>query len=238
MRTSAKLPDLIAKARALFENEGLEWAVHDSKETFATVDRYLAGNHSDLEKAFFILLHRFPGWHSSYFLIPNEVVRVRNCFDMWGISQKSKQQLLHITYEIDFAIYAGSLEKPVKIAIECDGIRSHTPSNSRKDRRKDVNLQAAGWLVVHFSSQDIHDELDAVCTNRSDSWLRFTIAEIVSSGGRLLTGDAYNNHRIRSMLTGVPYEPATCTCGHSQVVRRDIKVMCSACGIPFERPHL
>jgi len=106
--------------------------------------------YSDLEKAFFLILNQFPGDHKEYFVKPREMVLIP---DVYNLSCPG------IEYEIDFAIYGGSIENPVKVAVECDGLRSHRQRHNNKDRRKEVNLQANGWIVMRFGSKEIHNEL-------------------------------------------------------------------------------
>ncbi|MEP7319551.1 MAG: DUF559 domain-containing protein, partial [Panacibacter sp.] len=126
------------------EEFGMEW-------TFKYIDEFISSEtRSDLEKAFFLILYQFPGDNKNYIVRPGEMVLIPDIYDM---------SCPGIEYEIDFALYGGSIDNPVKVAIECDGIRSHREKHNNKDRRKNVNLQAAGWIVMRFGSKEIHEEL-------------------------------------------------------------------------------
>lgn len=55
------------------------------------------------------------------------------------------------------------LAKNLKVAIEVDGkFHFAAPENYRRDRRKDLLLQEAGYLVVRFLAEDVIERLDAV----------------------------------------------------------------------------
>src|SRR5581483_2372692 len=106
---------------------------------------------SDLEKAFYLMLRQEYYKNGDYVVIPNERVCVKNVCDL--------DKGYECEYEIDFAIYSGSKSKPGRIAIECDGLRSHGRRNASKDRLKDINLQANGWIIIRFGSREIHEEV-------------------------------------------------------------------------------
>lgn len=52
-----------------------------------------------------------------------------------------------IEYEIGFTLYGGSIDKPVKVVIESDGIRSHGHKHAKKDRKK--RCQSLGCRLDH-----------------------------------------------------------------------------------------
>jgi hypothetical protein len=50
-----------------------------------------------------------------------------------------------------------------KLIIECDGVDNHrSPAQVRRDRRNELDLRDAGWLVLRYSSDLIRDEADRV----------------------------------------------------------------------------
>ena len=88
------------------------------------LDDYIYSNDvSDLEKAFFLILNQFPGDHRDYLVRPNEMILVPDIYDF---------RVPGIEYEIDFAIYGGSIKDPVKIAVECDGLDLMAKSKKEK----------------------------------------------------------------------------------------------------------
>lgn len=182
---------------------------------------------SDLEKAFFLMLNQFPGDHKDYIVCPNEMILIPDIYDL---------RVPGIEYEIDFAIYGGSIKDPVKIAIECDGIRSHGQSKKRKDRRKDVNLQAAGWIVMRFSSREIHDELQKYLENENYiSDFLLSIENVIDEKLQLVIGNNYV--RYRSELTGYKWDLVSCTnCKESRYgIMNKRKHTCPSCGEKFLR---
>lgn len=182
---------------------------------------------SNLEKAFYLILNQFPGDHKDYTVHPREMVLVSDVYDL---------SVPGIEYEIDFALYGGSIDNPVKIAIECDGIRSHAHKHSRKDRRKDINLQAAGWMVMRFTSKEIHHELFKYADDENyTSGFLFSIENVISERLKLVTGNSYV--RYRSQLTGYKWGDINCTvCGTRQAAILNKKNhKCRTCYEKFTR---
>jgi very-short-patch-repair endonuclease len=164
---------------------------------------------SDIEKAFFLILNQFPGSHNDYLIRPGEMVLVTDIYDM---------SVPGIEYEIDFAIYGGSVKDPVKVAIEVDGIRSHGHKQTRKDRRKDANLQAAGWLVMRFTSKEVHQEIIKF-HNKEIFMSDFltSIDNVIQERLQLVTGNNYVKYEVRSGLTGYKWGDVRCIhCGLKQ----------------------
>ena len=155
--------------------------------------------------------------------MPNERIRVPNVYDFAE---------LHYDYEIDFAIYAGSTTEPVKIAIECDGIRSHRRRHNNRDRRKDVNLQAAGWIVMRFGSDEILAEIKEL--GEDDyfvSRISQLVEHVVSSKSNAITAQSYVDPSLRSQLTGYTWRSRTCgECGFTQLDRVELSESCRKCG--------
>jgi very-short-patch-repair endonuclease len=57
-------------------------------------------------------------------------------------------------WTIDFAIPA------LLLAVEADGVYWHSlPNVQEKDKRKDADLQARGWTVLHFTGDEIRDSV-------------------------------------------------------------------------------
>jgi hypothetical protein len=157
---------------------------------------------SNLEKAFFLVLNQFPGEHTDYLIRPSEMVLVQDIYDM---------SVPGIEYEIDFAIYGGSIKDPVKVAIEVDGQRSHGQRHVRKDRRKDANLQAAGWLVMRFTSKEIHEEIIRFSENENHiSDFMTSIDNVIREKLQLVTGKNYGKPEVRSLLTGYTWGDVIC----------------------------
>jgi len=163
---------------------------------------------SDLEKAFFLVLNQFPGDHTDYIVRPSEMVLVADVYD---------QSVPGIEYEIDFAIYGGSVKDPVKVAIEVDGQRSHGAKHVRKDRRKDTNLQAAGWIVMRFTSKEVHAEIIAFSEDGNHTSEFMTcIDNVIREKLQLVTGNNYGRHEVRSLLTGYSWGEIDCpSCNRS-----------------------
>jgi hypothetical protein len=168
MRKGSTKPiqELIKKARERIEAIEVEFGPTVRDYRLKAIDDYLTANHSDLEKAFFLMLNEFWNEASNYFVIPSEKVCVTNVYDTSGPLCE---------YEIDFAVYSGTRDRPVKVAVECDGIRSHRQRHSNRDRRKDVNLQAAGWIVLRFGSAEIQDHIFAPGVDVPSAWQVYII---------------------------------------------------------------
>ena len=185
-------------------NRGLEQRFTDHLNEYLTDESV-----SDLEKAFFLILNQFPSGDKFYIVMPNEMVLVPDVYD---------KSVPGIEYEIDFALYGGSIENPVKVAIECDGLRSHGQKHKKRDRRKDVNLQIAGWVVIRFNSKEIQFELEKIGneTNYVSDFL-VSIENTIKEKLRLVDHSSYTNLDYRRILTGYKWDWVVCTnCGNKQ----------------------
>jgi hypothetical protein len=179
---------------------------------FEFLDKFIQSTeYSDLEKAFYLMLNQFPGDTKDYIIRPREMVLIPDVYDMGSPG---------IEYEIDFALYGGSIDNPVKVAIECDGLRSHRQKHNNKDRRKDVNLQASGWIVIRFGSEEIHDELKKFETDENHvSPFLYSIDNVIKEKLRIIDNHNYAmNLDLRSKLTGYKWGYVTCKhCGDRQI---------------------
>lgn len=132
----SSLERLIGVARRRVRMSHAEYSP-DFDDLFRHVDSVLGNSAvSPLEKAMYLLLNQFVGDQQDYFVVPRERVRVPELYELTSPGYKD--------YEIDFAVYSGSPSRFVKIAVECDGIRSHRERHADRDRHKDVNLQVPG----------------------------------------------------------------------------------------------
>ena len=229
MRESDSKPIRIflEKARERIEATEEEFGPTVRHYQLRSIDEYLEAEHSDLEKAFFLMLHQFWNEVSNYFVVPSEKVCVNDVYDTPGVLRE---------YEIDFAIYSGTRDRPVKIAVECDGIRSHRQRYRNRDRRKDVNLQAAGWIVLRFGSVEIHDYIQKLAENQYHVTPIYTIIDnVIASVSQAITPHSYVKDEVRSQLTGYQWAPVKCPqCG---VVQRDVlgkKTVCRHCQTAFQ----
>jgi very-short-patch-repair endonuclease len=74
-------------------------------------------------------------------------------------------------YRVDFAIILNKLNKvtfePIKIVVECDGHAFHekTKEQAARDKRRDRDLQIAGWRVLRFTGSEIWRDHDACGAN-------------------------------------------------------------------------
>jgi very-short-patch-repair endonuclease len=188
----------LLRSNSIFEgiNEGINEFISDTKI-------------SPLERAFYLILNQFPTDEKHYIVYAQEKVLIPNIYD---------NSFPAIEYEIDFALYGGSIESPVKVAIECDGLRSHGNKNTKRDRRKDVNLQASGWIIMRFTSKEIHEELEKFDKNNDYvCGFLFSVEKIIQERTRLISYDTYTNHEFRSKLTGYKWGLVTCSkCGFEQ----------------------
>ena|SRR5688572_6319986 len=219
-----QLKELIQVLRSRIESDYDEFNGYDKEQIFENIDDFLKNeNRSELEKAFYLLLNQFPGDHKSYMIRPNELVFIPDVYDMSGPG---------FQYEIDFALYGGSIKNPVKVAIECDGFRSHGQKHSKRDRRKEVNLQAAGWIVMRFRSNEIHAELakfendDTVISDFLQS-----IENTIEQKLGIINRQSYVQSEVRSILTGYKWDFVACThCGQKQMDRLNFKkLFCRFC---------
>lgn len=230
-----QLKDLIVDLRQRIEEDHYsierdEFLGVGMKYTFKYLDEFIDNpDWSDLEKAFFLILHQFPGDHKNYIVKPHEIVLTPDIYDM---------SCPGIEYEIDFALYGGSIFDPVKVAIDCDGLRSHGLKHNHKDRRKDVNLQAAGWITMRFGSKEIHEELDKFIKDELHvSDFLYSIENTIAQKLQLIDTYTYQKDPVRSKLTGFSWGEVTCPdCGHRQSHRLNHKnVKCNNCKTKFKR---
>ncbi|HUJ17136.1 MAG TPA: hypothetical protein VL197_04010 [Nitrospirota bacterium] len=194
-------------------------------DLFKWVDDFMASEDaSDLEKEFYLLLNQFPGDHQPYFVVPHERVLIENKFDY------SPPPFLE--YEIDFAVYGGTRHNPVKIALECDGLRSHRNRHSLKDRRKDVNLQLSGWLVIRHPGHEIHAEIEKWEKEETFiSELAMSLDYVIKNALNLISHETYVINEVRSKLTG--YSWGLVECSHCGFTQHDIlnhkTILCRKC---------
>lgn len=185
---------------------------------------------SNLEKIFFLFLNQYPSDHKNYIVVPSENVLVRDYYDM---------KVPAIEYEIDFAIYGGREDNPVKIAIECDGLRSHRQKYNHKDRRKNINLQAAGWIVIRFGSKEIIEEVQSLLDDNLESkYFLISIENLIKNTTKVIGGTNYFlNNEIKGNLTGYKYADINCKlCGQkTKAILNHRRVRCNRCGEKFER---
>ncbi|WP_155673321.1 hypothetical protein [Leptospira borgpetersenii] len=182
------------------KNEFLENLYNQNK--YKELDDFLKlSKASELEKALYLLLNLYPEYGGrSYFIKPHEKVLIPNICDYKEIA---------INYEIDFAVYGGTVTSPTKIAIECDGLRSHGNRRIRRDRRKEVNLQAEGWLLIRIGSHEIHAELQKMIEEKKFiSEIAKSIELIIERKLNLLDGSNYT--RYREELTGYKWGVVEC----------------------------
>jgi hypothetical protein len=201
------------------------------EDLFRHVDGIIGdGTVSPLEKAMYLLLNQYVGDQQDYFVMPRERVRVPEVYELVPPGYKD--------YEIDFAVYSGSAQRLVKIAVACDGVRSHRERHADRDRHKDVNLQAAGWTVLRFGSREIHEELKKVAEDDTHTNRFVNIIENVVAGQTdALTRKTY--HRFRDRLTGYTFGDYRCPkCDHRQWDQLELPTICRKCGekLPAQRP--
>jgi DNA-directed RNA polymerase subunit RPC12/RpoP len=225
------LQELIRELRTRIEDEHDQfYEEYGKQQIFSEIDDFLTSeNRSDLEKAFFLILNQFPGDSKDYIIRPSEMVLIPDIYDL---------SCPGIEYEIDFALYGGSIYDPVKVAIECDGIRSHQEKHKNKDRRKDVNLQAAGWIVMRFGSKEIHAELQKFRENELyTSDFLSSIENTIQQKLKLINYRSYGNAENRSKLTGYRWDDVTCAnCGKTQIDTLNHKtIKCRHCNTKFKR---
>lgn len=225
-----KYENIIKKIRKRIEDDVLEDQPYTVKGTIKHIDNFLkSSEYSDLEKAFYLFLNQFPSDHQPYIVHPKENILVENVYDY---SEP------YYEYEIDFALYAGTIKNYVKIGIECDGLRSHSQRYSDRDRRKDINLQAAGWITMRFNSKEIHKELEQF--EKEDLYISEIITNIQNIIDRKLDLITWNNFvrtNIRNELTGYKWGFVECThCGFSQLdILNHKKITCRECKRKYVR---
>ncbi len=223
--------ELIEKLRERIENDYYEFGESmPFEDLYKFIDDYINDStKSILERAFFLILHQFPSDKKDYIVRPNERVLIPDIYDMSSPG---------VEYEIDFALYGGSIDNPVKVAIECDGLRSHRQKHGKRDRRKEVNLQAAGWLVMRFRSKEIQDELEKF--DKEEHYISdflFSIENTIKQKLKVITHNTFLTPEYRNKLTGYKWDRITCTiCGHKQMdTLNHKKLTCRKCGKKFYR---
>jgi len=200
-------------------------------DLFRWIDEFISSkNISDLEKEFYLLLNQYPGDPRSYIIIPHEKVLVENIYGVYSPP--------FIEYEIDFAIYGGAIDKPVKIALECDGIRTHNLRHGNKDRKKEVNLQLSGWIVIRFASREIHEEIEQWERDENFiSQISDSIDWVVKQRLDVVDHDTYTRTDVRNKLTG--YNWGSVTCPNCKFMQYDIlnhkKILCRKCNKKYIR---
>lgn len=85
-------------------------------------------------------------------------------------------------HRVDFAIFVnGIASDEIKIVVECDGHDFHekTKEQAARDKRRDRDLQIAGWKVLRFTGSEIWRDyyacathVDALAANEIDAQLR------------------------------------------------------------------
>jgi len=120
------------------------------EDAFRAVDEFIASAVSECQKAMYLLLNLSPRVEPDYIIVPAENVLIRNVYN--GSDPEYE-------YGIDIAVYGGHQDHPVKLAILCDELPFNVRDRAIEPRRRDVNLQAAGWLVPRFQSFEIIEEL-------------------------------------------------------------------------------
>lgn len=193
------IKQLIKKVRKKIEDDLYEVKAMDIEQYFLNdLDDFLSSNNSDIEKAFYLLLNQYAG-EKHYIVRPHQYVRVRN-LAYYGPP-------MYKEYEIDFAIYAGSFTSPLKIAIECDGKRSHGEKFQKRDRKKDINLQCAGWIIIRIGSKELHEEIQ----NLADNNLSDLITDLEGLIETKVDFIGPNMHyHINKQLTGYNYGRIEC----------------------------
>jgi hypothetical protein len=223
-----RLHDAINHIRKRIEEDHYTFQPDSDRMLFDRIDEFLASSErSELEKAAYLLLNQFPGDSRHYFVVPSEHVKVPNVYDF---SQGEFE------YEIDLAIYSGTQGEPTKVAVDIDGLRSHAERHADKDRRKDVNLQAAGWIVMRFGTQDIQRELESFEHDEFYvSEMAQKVENVVEQRARLLTERTYVSCEVRTLLTGYKWGSITCpSCAQWQYDILDRrKHTCRHCGASF-----
>jgi hypothetical protein len=185
---------------------------------------------SDLEKIFYLLLRQEYYKNGDYVVIPNEKVCVKNICDFDKGSE--------CEYEVDFAIYSGSKTRPRRVAIECDGLRSHGRKNSNKDRLKGINLQASGWIVIRFDSREIHQEVDRYLNSKKtfEKPVFLELIERVIFDLQDSVVEGINQTEVRDLLTGYRSFTLECpSCGWWRYYRHtEKKFVCDKCGLDLK----
>jgi len=224
------LKDYIKDLREKIEADYDEFDDYGRQQMFERIDAFITNeSRSELERAFYLLLNQFPGDHKNYIVRAGEKVFIPDVYDMGSPG---------FQYEIDFALYGGSVNNPVKVAIECDGFRSHGHKHSNRDRRKEVNLQAAGWIVMRFRSPEIHTELERFDTDDVYiSQFLQSIENTIEQKLKIITDANYVQAEIRSTLTGYKWDFVTCThCGQKQMDQLNFRILhCRFCHRDYER---
>lgn len=203
----------------------------DFETIVKNIDKYISDeNVSELEKAFYLLLNQFPSDSKNYIVIPNEKILVENVYD---ISPPP-----YYEYELDFAIYGGVVDNPVKISIECDGIRSHRKKYNEKDRRKNINMQSAGWIVIRIGSHEIHEEINRF--SEEDfyiSELMQNIENVIKNHLNLIDYNKYSFNGVKTKLTGYKWCTVKClSCSNTfDAIINHKKNVCPYCNKKFVR---
>lgn len=232
MRKSER-PDfqgLFHRALKRLERDQRELGPVVDKELLRGIEGFLQSTDvSDSAKGCYLLLNQFPLEQQGYVVVPNERVRVRDTYRREGPSAD---------YELDFAVYAGTRTRPVKIAVEVTPIDYRHSVRLDTERRKDIDLQASGWIVLRLSESEILDELAKVANNEP-SWKLFLVIEnIILNVGDQLTPQTVYWPDIRAGLTGYRRSRQTCSaCETQQEVIDDLPAVCKTCGAVLSSPE-
>lgn len=91
-------------------------------------------------------------------------------------------------YRVDFAILLRNFQDNIlKIVVECDGHDFHekTKQQAKRDKKRDRDLQAAGWKVLRFTGSEIVRDVNA-CVNEiygiGADWIERSIPKFKSRG--------------------------------------------------------
>lgn len=224
---SSNLKQMIKKVRKDIENNLHEFGTAGHEYFLKSLDDYIENDKiSDLEKAFFLMLNQWAD-EKRYIVAPNEKIRVPN-FSRNGPP-------LFKEYEIDFAIYSGTCNNPVKIAIECDGKRSHGEKFKHRDRKKDINLQCNGWIIIRMGSREIHEELEKIAGDNF-GYLIDDIEYLIETRADYIKGNY--NERVRQILTGYEWGHFQCPLCKEQIYGRLNASFerCNKCNKTFHPP--
>lgn len=98
-------------------------------------------------------------------LSPIEKMFMERWRAMYGNSVVSQYEVPGFRYRVDFAF------PKQKVAIELDGYQYHSSKEQfTNDRKRQRDLEMAGWRFVRFSGSEIHNNLDACVTQAYRFW--------------------------------------------------------------------
>lgn len=84
-------------------------------------------------------------------------------------------------YRADFAVLLRGDGETLQLVVECDGHDFHekTKEQAGRDKRRDREMQAAGWRVFRFTGSEIFNRLEACIEEIArfgDGWIQETVA--------------------------------------------------------------